>query len=315
MGKLVSRLILLLLLGIAGYSHAQTPIPYDDLSIDALTERSYGGGTVQIVETMAVLPNFTRYLIAYPSDGLTIYGFMNVPNTAGPFPVIIAIHGYVDPAIYGTLDYTTRYADALADAGYLVLHPNLRNYRPSDDDPGENLFRIGYAIDVLNLIEIVQTEGGAPGSLAQADPDRMGLWGHSMGGGISIRVLTISPHIDAAVLYGSMSANEVENHQKIVEWSGGSSGYTELSTPPDIMATIAPQNYLDRITAIVSIHHGENDTQVPLEWSFNLCRELQTLEKLVECYIYDEQPHTFRGSGDQLFIERILAFYEAWLQN
>ena len=43
-----------------------------------------------------------------------IYGFMNVPNADGPHPVIIALHGYIDPAIYQTLDYTTRYADALA---------------------------------------------------------------------------------------------------------------------------------------------------------------------------------------------------------
>jgi dienelactone hydrolase len=31
----------------------------------------------------------------------------------------------IDPAIYNTLDYTTLYADALASAGYIVLHPNL----------------------------------------------------------------------------------------------------------------------------------------------------------------------------------------------
>ena len=294
MGKILIRLSLLLILAIAGYSHAQ--INYDELSIEALTARSYGGGTIQLVEVMQVTPNFTRFLIAYPSDDLTIYGFMNVPHVEGSLPVIIAIHGYVNPSVYGTLDYTTRYADALANAGYLVIHPNLRNYSPSDADPGDNLFRIGYAIDVLNLIGIVQEQGGQPGSLQQADPERMGLWGHSMGGGISIRVLTISPHIDAAILYGSMSADEVQNHQKIVEWSGGSSGHLELDTPSDILSTIAPINYLDRINAIVSIHHGENDTQVPLQWSLDLCRQLQTLEKLVECYMYDDQPHTFRGT-------------------
>jgi len=53
---------------------------------------------------------FTRYLIRYPSDGLNIYGFANIPNEAGAYPVVIALHGYIDPALYNTLDYTTHYA-------------------------------------------------------------------------------------------------------------------------------------------------------------------------------------------------------------
>ena len=67
-------------------------------------------------ETLAVSDAFTRTLITYPSDGLTIYGFVNVPVGEGPFPVIIAVHGYVEPEVYSTLDYTTRYADGLARA-------------------------------------------------------------------------------------------------------------------------------------------------------------------------------------------------------
>jgi len=106
----------------------------------------------------------TRTLIVYPSDGLNIYSFMNVPSQGTPpYPVVIAIHGYIDPGIYTTLDYTTRYADALARAGYIVLHPNLRGYAPSDNSPSEeNLFRVGFAIDVLNLIALVKAQGGQP---------------------------------------------------------------------------------------------------------------------------------------------------------
>ncbi len=128
---------------------------------------------------------FTRTLIRYPSDGLTISGFMDVPRGDGPFPVIIALHGYVDPSVYTTLDYTTRYADALASAGYFVLHPNLRSFPASDD--GQDLFRVGMATDVLNLIAILKDAGGKPGPLQKADATHIGMWGHSMGGGITTR--------------------------------------------------------------------------------------------------------------------------------
>ncbi|GAB4413273.1 MAG: alpha/beta fold hydrolase [Anaerolineae bacterium] len=290
-----------------------TPDPYAGLSIDELSARFYGAGTVTLVETMSTFPDFTRYLISYPSDGLTIYGFMNVPVGTGPFPVIIALHGYIDPAEYGTLDYTTPYADALARAGFLVLHPNLRGYRPSDSGP--NPFRVGMAVDVLNLIGLVRQTGGLPGALAQADPDAIGLWGHSMGGGISLRVITVSPDVRAAVLYGAMSGNETWNYSKIREWSGGTRGWAELSAPPDVIERVSAINYLDRVQAAVSIHHGIADELVPLEWSTDLCVRLTQLGRQVECFWYDGQPHTFYGEGNQLFINRTIAFFNRWLRT
>jgi dienelactone hydrolase len=78
---------------------------------------------------------FSRYYITYTSDGLTIHGFVDVPHGDGPFPVVIALHGYIPASEYETLDYSTRYADSIARKGYIVLHPNMRNFPPSDS-PG-----------------------------------------------------------------------------------------------------------------------------------------------------------------------------------
>jgi dienelactone hydrolase len=233
---------------------------------------------------------FTRYLVAYPSDGLTIYGFMNVPKGEGPYPVIIAIHGYIDPALYNTLDYTTGYADALARSGFLVIHPNLRGYLPSDDGP--NLFRVGMAVDVLNLIGLVKNLGGQTGSLKRLI-QRM-VYGAQHGGGISTRVMTVSPDVDAIVLYAAMSGDEKKNYERIFNvFSEGQRGQEELNTPDEDLRRISPENYLDRIQSAISIHHGTNDSEVPPEWSQHLCDSLQELNKSVECFTYPGQPHTF----------------------
>jgi uncharacterized protein len=290
-----------------------TPDPYEGLTISSLRARTYGSGEVIIHESMSSSLTFNRYLISYPSDELTIYGFVNIPNGDGPFPVVIALHGYIDPSIYSTLDYTTGYADELASAGYFVLHPNLRGYRPSDDGP--NLFRVGMAIDVLNLIGIVKEHGGKPGPLEKADPHRIGIWGHSMGGGISVRVLTITPEIQAAVLYGSMSGDEQENFESIYEWSQGQRGLEELAVPSEDLRRISPIFHMDQVQAAVSIHHGENDATVPLEWSEELCTSLEVLGKDVECWTYPGQPHTFVGSGMQLFNQRVIDFFDRNLKN
>ena len=250
-----------------------TPDPYAALTIEGLAARPYGGGQVQVHETLETTARFTRYLISYPSDGLTIYGFMNVPHGEGPFPVVIAVHG------------------------------------------GPNPLRIPYAIDVLNLIALVRQQGGQPGPLQQARSDAIGLWGHSMGGGIAIRVMTVSQDVRATVLYGSMSASERDNYERIRMWSEGTSGRAELNTPEEALRRISPIYHLDRVQAAVSIHHGEADDTVPLAWSQDLCARLQALGKDVTCYTYAGQPHTFQGAGDRLFVERTIAFFDAQLRE
>src|SRR5215213_204673 len=52
-----------------------TLAPYEQYSIDYLRERTYGGGTIEVLETLAETESFTSYSIRYPSDGLNIYGF------------------------------------------------------------------------------------------------------------------------------------------------------------------------------------------------------------------------------------------------
>jgi cephalosporin-C deacetylase-like acetyl esterase len=79
-----------------------TPDPYETYTIAHLRSREYGGGQLEIVERVGANSAFTRYLVKYLSEGLEIHGFMNVPRDEGPHPVIIALHGYIDPGIGDT---------------------------------------------------------------------------------------------------------------------------------------------------------------------------------------------------------------------
>jgi dipeptidyl aminopeptidase/acylaminoacyl peptidase len=287
-----------------------TPDPYTGITIDDLAERSYGDGQLRIEQVLGVTDAFTRTLVSYDSDGLTVYGFMNVPFGDGPFPVVLVNHGYVDPAVYRTLTYTARYADALARAGFVAVHSNFRGYGASDDGPNE--FRAGFTADVLNLAGLVRKLGGQPGPLEQANPDAIGLWGHSMGGGVILKAITARPDLaDGAVLYGAMSGDEQRNHDQIYNvFSGRTRGLYDPADPPSAedLARLSAIEHLQRIEAPISIHHGTLDDQVPPWWSDDLCARLEELGKEVECFIYAGQPHTFVGRGDALFQQRVVNF-------
>lgn len=294
-------------------SATPTSDPYASLSIQNLAARSYGGDLFALQE-LGAATNFSRRLISYTSDDLYINGFMDVPHGKGPFPVVLVLHGYVDPEDYLVEAYTARYAAAYANAGYIAIHPNYRNYPPSDFGPND--FRVGFAIDVLNLIAIVHQTAGQPGPLEKADGENVFLWGHSMGGGIIQRVLTVGAEVNAAVLYGSMSGDERRNFELIRDvLSDGQRGLEELQVSEDALANISPINFYSRIRVPVSIHHGDMDDVVPVQWSQELCDTLSELGKEVECFFYHNMPHTFYGLNDGLFLQRTLEFFQRNLQE
>ncbi len=299
--------------GTPAHSQSQeTTSPHAGLYIDSLRSRAYGGGDLRIVRTLGVTGAFTRSLITYTSDGLVLQGFMNVPRGQGPFPVVIVVHGYVTPSRWRTLGYTARYADDLARNGFLVLHPDLRGHGVSQGEGTEPLFRVGYAVDVLNLAQLARR-------IPQADAGRIGLFGHSMGGGISIRAIAIDaaatdPAIKAAVLYGSMNADENLNTERIANVFRRTRDLPELSVPQEDVVRISPSNYLGELQAAVSIHHGSRDDQVPPEWSADLQARLTELGKDAEHFRYPGAGHSFYGSDYRTFMRRAVAFFEARLR-
>jgi dipeptidyl aminopeptidase/acylaminoacyl peptidase len=279
--------------------------PAEDLFITSLREKEYGSGTFNVDTTLQVTNAFTRTLIRFESDGYTVYGFMNTPKGAGPFPIVLVLHGYVNPRSYRTpYGYTQRYADYLARQGFLVIHPDYRGHGRSEgvtEGPG-NLFRIGYATDVLNLIEFVKR-------MPNANPGAIGLLGHSMGGGIALRVMTVSKDVKAAVLYGSMNADEKLNTYQIKNVFRGVSYLPEDDVPIELWDKISPVTYLGDITAAVEIHHGERDPQVPVGWGRDLRDTLTTLGKPVSYFEYPRAGHSLQGRDYTTMMARVTAFY------
>ena len=310
-----------------------TPGPLHTFTIPALQTRSFVGGEIEVRRTMAETELFTQYDVSYPSDELTITGLMYVPAGPPPFPVLILLHGYIDRANYVAGADTWQAAEFFASQDYLVLAPDLRSWGESDS--GLSLFHMGLVVDVLNLI------GSVP-SIPEADPAHIGLWGHSMGGGLATKLLTIDNRVGAALLYAPNSADDAD---LIERWGAGCppgispadgapcnpaeiipadtseqivAAYQAAAGSPDFLQQIAPIYHLGAITAPIQIHIGTADGQglseTPPEWSLALAEALQAANREVYLFTYDGQGHFFTGASWTQLLERALSFYDAELK-
>lgn len=296
---------------------------YAPYTIEGLRGRSYGAaGAIEIVRVLEQTPRFTRYLFAYPSDGLRITGMLNRPSGDGPFPVIVLNHGYYPLDVYQTGNGSKLAADYLANRGFLTLAPDFRSHAGSDDAP--NLFRAGHVIDALNLIPLAQR-------LPEAQPGKIGMWGHSNGGAITAKAIVVSDQIAAAVIYSPASSNIVEDYLFRVGRARSRSGQppgrrtgvidrVDVEFPvtpeqaPDLYERLSPLPYLSYVAAPVQIHWGAADQTVPAKWPGDLLAGLHAAGKPVEYFEYEGQPHSFQGAANQLYLKRIAEFFAQYVK-
>src|SRR6266542_3882596 len=179
-----------------------TPIP-NPLEISAMRARDYPGSDIVIEKTLDPGVNYSRYYVSYRSEGLKIYALMTVPNGEKPstgWPVIIFNHGYIPPQVYRTTERYVAYVDLIARSGYIVFRSDYRGHDQSEGEARGAYSTPDYTVDVLNAVASMK---GYP----DADPNRIGMWGHSMGGYITLRSMVISKDIKVGVIWGGVVAS------------------------------------------------------------------------------------------------------------
>lgn len=307
------------------------------LQIEVMRQQSYPGSLITFEQTLEPGANYSRYIVSYLSDGLRVYALMTVPNGQKPatgWPVIVFNHGYITPAQYRTTERYVAYVDALARNGYIVFKSDYRGHGNSEGDPvtGGGYGMPGYTVDVLNAVASLK-------AYADADPNRIGAWGHSMGGQLALRAMVVSSDIKAGVIWGGVVApypdiieqwNHIpwgavrDNSENMAQHWGSSFNswvqdfsnlYGAPSQNPDYWATISPNSYLADLSGPIALHHSSTDEMVPVAWSEILAEELEAVDTVpFELHIYPGDNHNINANFN-IAMQRTLAFFDANLKG
>jgi dipeptidyl aminopeptidase/acylaminoacyl peptidase len=300
------------------------------LNIEYMRKQEYPGSDIVIEQTLPDGSNYKRYIASYKSDGLKIYALLTVPKGTKPtngFPVVIFNHGYIPPEQYRTTEKYIAYTNAFSSNGYIVFKSDYRGHGNSEGQADYPEYSPSYTIDVLNAISSIK-------KYKNVDPNKIGMWGHSMGGTVTLRSLVVSKDIKVADIWaGVVGAYKdlSENHHgsssrphpspnpgEPIKRPNGRALLTEqngdIAANPKFWASIDPMTYINDITTPIQIQHGTADEEVPYVLSTKLDTALKNAGKVVELYSYEGDNHNLSNNLDTA-LERSVAFFDKYLKN
>ncbi len=243
-------------------------------------------------------------------DGESLEGALLLPPTfreGEPVPLIVEVYGGNSGS--GALGAFDRHRQLLASNGYGVLVPDvpLRVGTPMTD----------HARAVLPAVERLI-------DLGIADPERVGVTGHSYGGYGALALLVQSNRFAAAVA-SAAQGDLVANYGHMTADGSSRTGWSEtgqgrmgapLWEAPGRYLENSPFLLLDRVTAPLLLLHGTDDRVVPVWLAEQLFTGLRRLDRPVALARYERESHWFGDWSvpNQIdYWDRLLGWFDRYM--
>jgi dipeptidyl aminopeptidase/acylaminoacyl peptidase len=243
-------------------------------------------------------------------DGKKIPGFITIPNSKPPYPLVVMPHG--GPFVRESV-YFDQWAQLLANRGYMVLQPQYRGSK-------------GYGLDFYTTAFINGGQGGYQmqddkddGALylaeqGLADRDRMMMFGWSYGGYAALVAATRTPQIYQCVIAG---AAVPDPNDQISYYRNNMAGFSSASAIEQLAMwddSIHPIKEVAKVNVPMLVIHGDVDQRTPPRAARAYLKALEKHEKPHKKLWLEGADH-FSSS---LFYRHKMAFYTAltdYLEN
>lgn len=213
-----------------------------------------------------------------PGDGSTpIRGDLRAPAGAPPETAVVICHGFKGFRKWGFFPLLAR---AIASRGHAAITFDFSHNGVGDDGvdfSALDLFARATHSRNVNEIRMV-LDAVTEGPLFPRAPRRIGLFGHSRGGGEAVIATAEDPRVDALVTWAAVSSLDRWSAAQLAAWKRGDTVFVENSRTRQSMP-IGPAYWADleanatrldigaaagRVRVPWLIVHGEADETVPV---------------------------------------------------
>ncbi len=255
--------------------------PLEKYSFENLSNYQFQTNEIEINEVINQEENYESYLFFFQSLNKKISGVINVPilnneTQKSKLPIIIMNRGWAPVEQYYSGMGTKNAAAYYAKQGFITFSLDFLGYGQSDPAPEDSWeARFIKPINVIELLETIKTmdEIKIGNKQYQLDHNKIGMWGHSNGGQISISVLEITSEPIPTVLWAPVTAPfpysilyfsyDLEDEGK--EMRKWLAMFEKKYDVYDFSIT----QHIDRIQGKILLHHGQSDFDAPVTWSRN----------------------------------------------
>ena len=270
---------------------------FDHPSEIAVGSAATFGLTAQVThENAALLPAGAARSVSWTSEGHHVQGWLLSPPNMTPgktYPMVVVVHGGPSSAFTPTFPasgFRGGTVRKLLEKGYFVFMPNPRgSYGQGEAFTRANIrdFGGGDLRDILAGVDAVE-------KIAPVDDARLGIYGHSYGGFMTMWTVTHSHRFHAAVA-GAGIANWISYYGEngIDQWMipfFGASAYDD----PAIYRKLSPLETIKTATTPTFIYVGERDVECPAPQSVEFWHGLKAAGVATKLLILEGEGHGIR---------------------
>jgi len=246
----------------------------------------------------------------WKNGNMQLQGWLMLPKDFVPektYPLVVNVHGGPSSACTAHWDSMLRGAESAM--GYFVFCPNPRgSYGQGEAFTQGNVkdFGGGDFRDIMTGIDAISRQ-------FPIDGKRLGIWGHSYGGYMTMWAETQTHRFAAAVSGAGLSdwlsyygVNDIDGW--MLPFFGAS-----VYDDPAVYAKSDPMHFVKAVKTPTLILVGDRDGEVPMEQSVEWWHALKTMNVPVRLVVYPNEGHVFMKAADwRDYFVRTLEWFDEW---